>query len=281
MGSTSTIAIRTTSNSKTEVPIMLLESGDLFPVIEEAVDIPWTKRKNLIANFLYRGSVTFQTLVYDSNVGDIAPLSMYFNPRKWTVFDLNQKFGQVADEDDRSETSSNLTIGPSADLKSATLLPRLVIFREKALKTSSELFSISSFPISVWTVPPPSVMVTPISTSKLPSPPKKSPPGIERSASPDDMLHPIAPPKRRKLSVIEESTLCCAVGHLKPKSASTSSPWTPLITCDSLSPFIFLESTVDVFDDNDNENKQDVKRRKNVFDETTLAASLRKIAKVF
>lgn len=99
------------------------------------------------------------------------------------------------------------------------------------------------------------------------------------------MLHPIAPPKRRKLSVIEEgtvSTICCAtVGHLKPKSASTSSPWTPLITCDSLSPFIFLESTVDVFDDNDNENKQDVKRRKNVFDETTLAASLRKIAKVF
>ena len=66
------------------------------------------------------------------------------------------------------------------------------------------------------------------------------------------MLHPIAPPKRRKLSVIEESTLCCAVGHLKPKSASTSSPWTPFITCDSLSPFIFLESTVDVFDDNDN-----------------------------
>merc|ERR1711874_166359 len=98
-----------------------------FPVIEEAVDIPWTKRKNLIANFLYRGSVTFQTLVYDSNVGDIAPLSMYFNPRKWTVLDLNKKFGQVADEDDRSETSSNLTIGP-----------------EKALKTPSELFSISS-----------------------------------------------------------------------------------------------------------------------------------------
>ena len=91
---------------------MLLESGDLFPVINEAVDIPWTRRKNLIANFLYRGAVNFQTLVYDSNVGDIAPLSMYFNPRKWTVQDLNQKFGQVADEDDRSETSSNLTIGP-------------------------------------------------------------------------------------------------------------------------------------------------------------------------
>ena len=71
-----------------------------------------TRRKNLITSFLYRGAVNFQTLVYDSNVGDIAPLSMYFNPRKWTVLDLNEKFGQVADQDDRSETSSNLTIGP-------------------------------------------------------------------------------------------------------------------------------------------------------------------------
>ena len=91
---------------------MLLESGDLFPVVPEAVDIPWTKRKNLITSFLLRGSVDFQTLVYDNNVGDIAPLSMYFNPRKWTVLDLNEKFGQIADHDDRSETSSNLTIGP-------------------------------------------------------------------------------------------------------------------------------------------------------------------------
>ena len=50
---------------------MLLESGDLFPVIEEAVDIPWTKRKNLIANFLYRGSVTFQTLGMSISKADL------------------------------------------------------------------------------------------------------------------------------------------------------------------------------------------------------------------
>jgi hypothetical protein len=30
--------------------------------------------------------------VYDSNVGDIAPLSTYYNPFHWTVADLN-KFG--------------------------------------------------------------------------------------------------------------------------------------------------------------------------------------------
>ena len=61
------------------------------------VDIPWAKRKNHVINFLHRGPVTFQTLVFDTNVGDIAPLSTYFNPHKWTVKDLNEKFGQIDD----------------------------------------------------------------------------------------------------------------------------------------------------------------------------------------
>ena len=78
---------------------MLLESGDLIPVLSHAVEIPWTKRKNQIMAFLYRGRVTFQTMVYDSNVGDISPLSTYFNPRKWTVEDLNQRFGQVYEDE--------------------------------------------------------------------------------------------------------------------------------------------------------------------------------------
>lgn len=91
---------------------MLLESGDLIPVLPEAVDIPWTRRKAQIMNFLHRGAVNFRTLVYDSNVGDIAPLSTYFNPGKWTVMDLNQKFGQVADSvtDSKSETASNVSL---------------------------------------------------------------------------------------------------------------------------------------------------------------------------
>ena len=31
--------------------------------------------------------------MYDTNVGDIAPLSSYFNPQRWSVRDLNEKFG--------------------------------------------------------------------------------------------------------------------------------------------------------------------------------------------
>ena len=82
---------------------MLVESGDLIPVLPDAVEIPWTKRKNHVFNFLHRGPVTFRTLVYDSNVGDISPLSTYFNPQKWTVRDLNEKFGR------EKGSESNLT----------------------------------------------------------------------------------------------------------------------------------------------------------------------------
>ena len=58
---------------------MLIESGDLIPVIPEAVEIPWTKRKSEVLNFLHRGWVTFATYVYDTNVGDIGiVLKKYF-----------------------------------------------------------------------------------------------------------------------------------------------------------------------------------------------------------
>ncbi len=32
-----------------------------------------------------------QTYVYDTNVGDVAKLSSYFNPDRWTVHDLNNR----------------------------------------------------------------------------------------------------------------------------------------------------------------------------------------------
>jgi len=38
---------------------MLLESGDLIPVKRAAVDIPWTRRKSQIQNYLHRGPVEF------------------------------------------------------------------------------------------------------------------------------------------------------------------------------------------------------------------------------
>ena len=169
-------------------------------------------------------------------------------------------------------------------MKSATLLPRLVIFREKEKlfeDSRSDFLSLSpTFPVGVWSIPPP-ILVTPslptsieshslpsstasalpptlecqsLPTSKLPSPPKKSPPQLLRQSLslvhfylvPNDKVmsfsitdcchvgetnHIVAPPKRRKLSVIDSSSaLTVAHGALKPKSASTSSPWTPLFS---------------------------------------------------
>ncbi len=43
---------------------MLLESGDLIPVKRAAVDIPWTRRKSQIQNYLHRGPVEFTVIYY-------------------------------------------------------------------------------------------------------------------------------------------------------------------------------------------------------------------------
>merc|ERR1712059_124321 len=74
--------------------IMLDTPGDLIPVVSAASSIPWTRRRSQILNFLHRGPVSFSTLVYDTNVGDISPLSSYFNPQRISEKDLNSKFGQ-------------------------------------------------------------------------------------------------------------------------------------------------------------------------------------------
>jgi len=127
---------------------MLIESGDLIPVLREAIEIPWTKRRTQILAYLFRGPVTFQTYVYDTNVGDIAPLTTYFNPEKWTVQDLNCKFGNRATIDEISAAAinsqgPNTTTTPSGGLnnlgvtataagagakaKSTSLMPRLML----------------------------------------------------------------------------------------------------------------------------------------------------------
>ena len=48
-----------------------------------------SRRRSQILNYLHRGPVTFSTLVYDSNVGDISPLATYFNPDRITLSELN------------------------------------------------------------------------------------------------------------------------------------------------------------------------------------------------
>merc|ERR1712243_90398 len=67
--------------------------GDLIPVNENAITIPWTKRRSQILNFLHRGPVNFNTLVYDTNVGDISSLATYFNPDRISERELNLRFG--------------------------------------------------------------------------------------------------------------------------------------------------------------------------------------------
>jgi hypothetical protein len=42
-----------------------------------------------ILSYLHRGAVDFDTLVYDTNVGEISTLSFYFNPQRCSVEKLN------------------------------------------------------------------------------------------------------------------------------------------------------------------------------------------------
>lgn len=93
---------------------MLLTQGDLIPVEPEATTIPWTRRKSQILNFLHRGPVDFNTLVYDTNVGDISAISTYFNPERVSVQDLNSKFGQYpsCSQDKDSKTESGDAMKP-------------------------------------------------------------------------------------------------------------------------------------------------------------------------
>jgi len=99
---------------------MLDTPGDLIPVIPSAAQIPWTRRRSQILNFLHRGPVEFTTLVYDTNVGDISPLSSYFNPQRISEKELNSKFGQYPNE------------GVHANVKrigsEAVLMPRLLLY---------------------------------------------------------------------------------------------------------------------------------------------------------
>lgn len=85
----------------------------------------------------------FQTYVFDTNVGDIAPLSTYFNPTKWSSNDLNHKFGRIVRGDQiafgpgvgpaaASVTVSHVhtTHGGKSVNKAKSLIPRLMIIQD-------------------------------------------------------------------------------------------------------------------------------------------------------
>lgn len=109
---------------------MLITPGDLIPVQASATTIPWTRRKSQVLNYLHRGPVTFSTLVYDTNVGDISALSTYFNPERVSVKDLNSRFGQYPSSGDNSR-DDNVKVGCENVLK-----PRLLLYPEHNLNHS-------------------------------------------------------------------------------------------------------------------------------------------------
>jgi len=265
---------------------MLIESGDLIPVIPEAVEIPWTKRKSEVLNFLHRGWVTFATYVYDTNVGDIAPLSTYFNPNVWTVIDLNKRFGQCVDNIGDPRISS---LTSSGDTKSDSLQPKLLIYPQiiKPLnQDQSQNQEKNVSPTRMWNVLSP--LISSPNNSQLPSPPTKILINDENgSISHDDKPQPIAPPKRRKMSLNFDATSCSKMRCLGlsgfvSKSASTSSPW----TTNMKSPFLSFDPTWGKYDDVFNTGKfvekDSIEEPKEIRDdEEYLARSLRKIAKEF
>jgi len=107
---------------------MLERPGDLIPVNENAITIPWTKRRSQILNFLHRGPVNFNTLVYDTNVGDISSLATYFNPDRISERELNLRFGNFPASCSGEEHESSQKYGLEEAVK-----PRLLLYPDHNL----------------------------------------------------------------------------------------------------------------------------------------------------
>jgi len=105
---------------------MLERPGDLIPVQTNATSIPWTRRRSQILNFLHRGPVTFSTLVYDTNVGDISALSTYFNPDRISERELNLRFGHYP-------TSGEKHPSPQKNGIDSVIKPRLLLYPDHNL----------------------------------------------------------------------------------------------------------------------------------------------------
>jgi len=107
---------------------MLERPGDLIPVNENAATIPWNKRRSQILNYLHRGPVNFNTLVFDTNVGDISSLATYFNPDRISERELNLRFGVFPGNWSRKGHDSHEKVGLEEAAK-----PRLLIYPDHNL----------------------------------------------------------------------------------------------------------------------------------------------------
>lgn len=113
---------------------MLERPGDLIPVQRNATNIPWTKRRSQILNFLHRGPVSFSTLVYDTNVGDISSLATYFNPERISEKELNLRFGHCPTSSGGKKPTSPLRSGSV----SGAVKPRLLLYPDHGANTTHQ-----------------------------------------------------------------------------------------------------------------------------------------------
>ena len=116
---------------------MLERPGDLIPVLPNAISIPWTRRRSQILNFLHRGPVTFETLVYDTNVGDISALATYFNPDRISERELNLRFGHYPTSGTEKHASPR-KIGAGGE---SIVMPRLLLYPDHNLNSSQVIDS--------------------------------------------------------------------------------------------------------------------------------------------
>jgi len=112
---------------------MLERPGDLIPVLPNATSIPWTRRRSQILNFLHRGPVTFQTLVYDTNVGDISALATYFNPDRISERELNLRFGHNPTNGEKHSSGSPPKPNNAND---PVVKPRLLLYPDHNLDSN-------------------------------------------------------------------------------------------------------------------------------------------------
>lgn len=135
----------------------------------------WVRNRNAAKKYLIdSASIVLQTFVYDTNVGDVSRLASYFNQERWTVHDLNNRFGiqpqdnkpndcELTDSDSLSliapslsSVSSSSSVG-ATDAKVSSLVPKLLIYPERAPESlSSSSSSVNPPPLR----PPPHLLVT-------------------------------------------------------------------------------------------------------------------------
>ena len=106
---------------------MLNRPGDLIPVTAEAAKLmTWSNRSSKIVEYLHRGPVSFSTLVYDTNVGDIATIASYFNPEMVSLEELNNKYAQRLIKRGQEEKEE----------KEEVQVPRLIIYPSLSKESS-------------------------------------------------------------------------------------------------------------------------------------------------